>query len=546
MTTIVKKRTKSILAFAFLGGIMATSGVVIAIPGMIPADSDMTFTDTGTPADNYPDTQRLQFCGPGTAGSNAYITEFHIPTPCTQPLAITSDPGGGIWFMQTNTGNVARFDPASGSFSEYENPAWPAGGRSQVWGMDYSPDNSIWYSDEAHDSVWKFSIDDENYRRFNFPSDGDPFPQRLAVDGSRVIVNDFLGNKLTVMDASSDSRNSQYISVPSPVEQSVTAGFAQDSESNVWYTNWLPGRGGVLVKFDLPRYSADLPGAAAAGGDAEAEGPDLDGYLDISMLPETVTAVNGVAVDGSGRVWLADTASSSFYGFDPASRSFTRYVTSPVHEAAYGNQTGMVLSAPLSRPYWADVDDAGRVVFNEHAANRIGIFDPLSEKLTEYVVPSKNPLWADCGDADGCGIAQVFDFTLVGDEVWFTEWAANNIGVLDTSVEPAFDVDLVARDVVYGLGSFAMLRVTAPGPEPAVLEVVSNSPAPGSILLFPDVEEVSLPAGGSGEVRFGIYVADFLPSGEYKVLVGAQDPEVSVSQFFTLIVDRPQQDDGGP
>jgi virginiamycin B lyase len=55
------------LAFAFLGGIMLTSGVLVAMTGYDP-DVDYAAVDnpevtlTGTPADNFPDEQRTTFC----------------------------------------------------------------------------------------------------------------------------------------------------------------------------------------------------------------------------------------------------------------------------------------------------------------------------------------------------------------------------------------------------------------------------------------------------------------------------------------------------
>ena len=56
----MKKRTKGILAFAFLGGIMVTSGVTIAIPGLEPEDEDAPeIVLTGTPADNFPEADRV-------------------------------------------------------------------------------------------------------------------------------------------------------------------------------------------------------------------------------------------------------------------------------------------------------------------------------------------------------------------------------------------------------------------------------------------------------------------------------------------------------
>ena len=34
-----------------------------------------------------------------------------------------------------------------------------------MWGIDYAPDGSVWFTDEAYDSVWKFSTIDEKYER---------------------------------------------------------------------------------------------------------------------------------------------------------------------------------------------------------------------------------------------------------------------------------------------------------------------------------------------------------------------------------------------
>ncbi len=523
----MKKQTKGIIFTVIFGGGLLFWATAASMPNLMPGVDDAEFTSTGTPADNFPDSQRAQFCGKGAAKSNAYISEFSIPTECTQPLAITADFNGNIWFMQTNTGKVAKFDPVLQDFTEYENPAWPSGARSMVWGMDYSADNSIWYSDEAHDSIWRFSIDDGQYQRFDFPSEGNSLPQRLVVDGSQVIINDFTGNKLTVMDAGSHVQEVPPVSVPSPHAQSFTTGFGIDSGSNIWYTNWAPGGSGVLVRFDYDQYSADLPNAPDAG-------LELNNYREAFLLPQATSVINGVVVDGSDTVWLADTDTSNFYSFDPLTESFTQYVTSPVTEAAFGNHTGLIKSTPLSRPYWAGLDEQGRIIFNEQAANRMGLFDPGAQKLTEYTVPSMNPSWADCGTVEECGIAQVFDFTTVGDKIWFTEWAANNIGVLDTSLAPEIDVEVSDDQIYYNQDSSVSISVTASSD--SEITPVSNSALEGLVTLVPDSSRISLPGGSAGEVSFEISVSEELPAGQYKILVGAQAPDVAVSRFFTLII----------
>ncbi|MBI3255205.1 MAG: lyase, partial [Nitrosarchaeum sp.] len=82
-----------------------------------PPSEDTLTTSTGTPADNFPDAQRAQFCGSGDAKSTTFVKEYTIPTDCTNPLAIVTDYDGNVWFAQTNTGKLAKFDPNTESFT---------------------------------------------------------------------------------------------------------------------------------------------------------------------------------------------------------------------------------------------------------------------------------------------------------------------------------------------------------------------------------------------------------------------------------------------
>ena len=163
----MKKEHKGMILLVFIGGILLFWGAAASLPSnMAPLDLSENLqagTNTGTPMDNFPDEQRAQFCGTGSAKSNTFVKEYKIPTVCTQPLAITTDPSGTVWFAQVNTGNIAKFDPLTESFTEYQNLAWPDNARSMMWGMDYAPDGSLWFTEEKFDSLWRFSISDEQY-----------------------------------------------------------------------------------------------------------------------------------------------------------------------------------------------------------------------------------------------------------------------------------------------------------------------------------------------------------------------------------------------
>lgn len=532
-------KKKAIFVTIFFGFILLSSTVMITLPGILPEGDAPEMTITGTPADNFPDDQRAQFCGSGNAKSTDYIQEFSIPTLCTNPLAIVSDYDGNVWFTQTNTGNLAKFDPNTETFTEYDNPSWPQGGRSMMWGIDYAPDGTVWYTDETYDSVWKFSTIDEKYERLSYPSEGNSLPQKLQVQGSQIIVNDFTGNKITFLDPNQSDDNVNYLSIPSPIDDSVTADFAVDANNNVWFTNWLFQQGGVLVKFDQNGYFDSV-----ANSDEEYL-PLLD-FIEIYQLPPELLTPNGSVVADDGTIWLADTSTSYFFNFDPLTEIFTQYVTSDPLPSTYGNQTGVV-KTPISRPYWIETDDQGRLVFNAQTANNISVMDPKSQSLVEYHIPSKNPYWGDCDPGTGlmladCGVAQIFDFAIDGEKIWFTEWVENNIGVVDTSVPLPLEIQFESNSITLAPGEtkhfnfivspksqndlLGVSLILSPTHDFLNVDLVNNSP-----------ESFQLDFDAPRPIHTSIHASEDAISGTYKILLGAQSSDVAISKFVTVTIE---------
>ena len=541
----MKKQTKGILAFAFLGGLMLTSGVLIAIPGFdeevdYAAMNDPEVTITGTPADNFPDDQRTTFCSSGgDAKSTKYVTEYLIPTECTNPLAITSDYDGNAWFAETNTGNLAKFDPITETFTEYDNPTWPNGGRSMMWGIDYAPDGSVWFTDETYDSIWKFSTIDEKYERLSYPtSGGDSLPQRLTIEGSQIIINDFTGNKLTILDVNPTEDDVNYLSIPSAIDDSVTADFALDANDDIWYTNWLFQQGGFLVKFKQNDYRN------AVSDSGEQFLPLID-YISAYALPVQLLTPNGITFSDDGLLWIADTTSSSFFSFEPSTEKFIQYVTAEPMFETYGNQTG-VIKSPISRPYWIENDDQGRLVFNEQTANNISVMDPKTQSLVEYQVPSKNPNWGDCDSGievlDNCGVAQIFDFAISGDKIWFTEWVENKIGVVDTSVSLPLEIQFEYDTLnITSNDSTTFHFIINSQFENDLLElssVISTTHDFLTVELIHDsVETFELNSDNPVTIHVEILSSDDALPGTYKILLGAESSDITIGKFLTVIIE---------
>ena len=99
-----------------------------------------------------------------------------------------------------------------------ENNVEPTKLRSMMWGIDYFPDGSIWFTDEATDAIWKFLIDDESYNRISYSQNDEgksSLPQKLVIEGSKIIINDFTGGKLSFLDYAQDEQGLLHYAIPS-------------------------------------------------------------------------------------------------------------------------------------------------------------------------------------------------------------------------------------------------------------------------------------------------------------------------------------------
>jgi len=497
----------STVSVAFLGG------------GRVATQSNKSagLTITGTPADSYPDNKRSTFCETGPAESNKYITEFKIPTACTQPLAIIADPSGNVWFTESNTGNLGKFDLSSKTFQEFTNTQWQKGEKSMMWGLGTAQDENIWFTDSQHNLVWKFNPTDKSYTKFTFPkstgTEGS-FPQMLLIDGKNVYVNDFTGKKISVFTTDHIGPDLGITNISSPGNYNFTSTMTTDPTGNVWYTVWIYQQGGNLVRYDQKTgNSTQYP------------------------LPQEIQAPNGITIDSAGKLWIMDTASSFFFDFDPNSKQFTKHLTSPPPMSSYGNASGLI-KTPISRPYWNHFDDKGRLWFNEQVANSLGVYDPSTQFLVEYLVPSKNPNWSDCGTLQDCGVAQVLDFTVDHNRVWFTEWVENNIGVLDSSIPLPIDVNSPDTSITVHRGQNATISFNI-NPQEQLTSLVSiitsNTAGPENISIIP--QETQVTVDKSKTVKVTMSADNFAITGTYKVLIGARYHDITVSKYITVTLE---------
>ena len=124
----MNKNVKKLLAICFMGVFILSTVAAVGVGFFKATPQQPQAVLTGTPEDNYSPDKRPTFCqSEDEPESSNYIKEFKIPTLCTQPLSMTTDPSGNVWFTETNTGNLGKFDPTTDSFHEYPNTLWQKG-----------------------------------------------------------------------------------------------------------------------------------------------------------------------------------------------------------------------------------------------------------------------------------------------------------------------------------------------------------------------------------------------------------------------------------
>ncbi len=101
------------------------------------------------------------------------------PTPAQGARRVWSDSQGRIWVSEWNAGQVAVYDPSSGSWREWKLPN--PGARAYAVYVD--EDDLIWLSDFGANAVVRFDPATEEFEVFDLPSNPSNVRQILGRRG---------------------------------------------------------------------------------------------------------------------------------------------------------------------------------------------------------------------------------------------------------------------------------------------------------------------------------------------------------------------------
>lgn len=364
--------------------------------------------------------------------SSNFIKEFEIPLEERGLKGITTDPDENEWFYHStnSTSKIIKMEQ-SGRFEEYDvlgNTVVPnyvvqlAGGQL----VFDETRNALWFTDARTNSIGKLDTESGQIHLIPIPTEkAGPMGITLSNDKKTVWFTEILASKIAKLEPTTDK-----ITEYSTGEDTGPTFLLFDKNDVLWVTQ--------SYSHNILRIQPDLLDSVLINGMLPFTLPKPETFspFGLAIMDSQQKQKMIISDHGSSRVILSDVDSNL--------SEFTLYWASP--SSVY----------PQTLPGQVVSDKTGNVYFPQHGGNRISKIDTRSGIMTEYEIPT-GPLATVVFAA----------ITPDGSKVWFTEWASNKIGYLDTTIP-----------VSYGLNvSNNKITLDKSGPKTIAAELKSESDA---------------------------------------------------------------------
>lgn len=384
------------------------------------------------------------------------VVQHPLPSPGSDPWAITVDPRGLVWFVEQGTNRLGEYNPGTGNFTEFNIPT----PHSEPISIASDSSGNIWFTELSTNKLGELSRLDSAIREYPIPGSianlggsSEPVscgPTALLPDPTGAIwIACLFSNQIDSFRPNNDS----FGVFDLPIFQSAPAGMALDGKGNLWFT----------------AADAEMLGEAtiAALRNGTTNGirefaPINDSYIfrfthatsflgGTSTISSSLPTPSGIAIARDGMIWVTEHVDSSFDGYNVATGTLDRYWTS---------QTLGHLNQSVSFPNGIAVDNNGVVWIGEHYGNKIAEFNPANRQLVEYPVP--------CCQGT---IAGVYSVALdQKGNLWFVEIVGDAIGELAPVSNPP-GLSLTMEGTHFSTDSHGSLTI------PLTFESSSGAPA---------------------------------------------------------------------
>jgi streptogramin lyase len=302
--------------------------------------------------------------GPGQIGeinaSSHAVVFYQLPSISgNQPIFLTFDDAGNLWFTTPNNSMIGEFDPSTGQFVGQ----WPVTAGTGPWDLTFAR-GKLWYTERLASAVGSFDPSTHAYGDFQTPT-ANSNPYGIAAHGGLIwfTENNSSVDRIAVLDTAKNNAISEY-----PIVQPVSGTphlIAIDANGNPW---WTEGWSNTIATLD--------PAAATPGRCGTTSGT-CNGIQRFHAPAPTACAgsgshTSGIAFQDSAElVWFDNSLTAQVGSFSPSSHAFAMNT----------------LSSCSAHPHdGLSLDGLGNVWFDEEFANAIGELIPPAPAAAPSVV----------------------------------------------------------------------------------------------------------------------------------------------------------------
>jgi virginiamycin B lyase len=469
---------------------------------------------------------QTQFCGMNsTQHSNSFISEYSLPQKCEMPLGILAE-NDTIWYVSTKLGHLGKLNIKDNNSQEFTIPVWDSRSKptdiSQTWDVKLDSKGNIWFTDEKQNGIWRYEQDSNSFSFFPVPERpsgfGTIYPVSIVLNDDEIYFAGIRSKSLWFANVSDLKNNSSEgisnISLPLSSFKGIdpdlvsTGSIEIDRDRNVLWISMLAfGLKGQLFKFDLSSRTFT----------------PFD-------LPQHLDSPVGISIDEMGNPWITDHGTSIFFMVNSTDGKITEFSTSPLSRIA----ANIPKEFSYTLPYWIKMDSRGILWFNEHVGNKIARFNTTDGTLVEYWIPTQNSLWAPCApNESACGIANALQFSIgKNNQIWFSEWTENKLGMLNGSKPLSFVVDTSSTEYNVKRGDTIEIPISISAKDQVNLKMIASSTFTstgnfGNSSISFSQDSFSMDSGETKNVTLLVTPSDELANGDYTIMIGAENEEIS-------------------
>lgn len=278
--------------------------------------------------------------------------------------------------------------------------------------------NTIWISDTAKPRIWKFTIDDKQFKPYEF--DGQ-ISVTLDIDNNgKVWYTDTPNSRIGFFDPSTE----EFENIDLPIK-SIPIFIETDLKNNIWVAladrNILLKYNQVEKKFEEFKVSSAPQSGTTAlildrsgniwftesqAGKIGVVNPDT-GESKEFRPQDSLKEPTALFFDENGNLWISEHTGLAVTRFDTLLETFER----------------IPLFDKESLPFGMTSDKFGNIWIGQHTVNKLGVYDPYNRNFKEVPIPTE----------------QSFTQFITSDDsgnIWFAEQRGQKLGMVSITEIP--------------------------------------------------------------------------------------------------------------